>query len=165
LAVSCIVGPGVARAPVLLCPACRRPVGPDSRGACLRAGEDFPEEEFFDEMPLPFYRIEALIFLYSGLYVMRIEDLRSKRREEILEIAARHGARNVRIFGSVARGEADSKSDLDLLVEFLPGSTLLNQSAMIRELESFLKVKVDVVSDQGLRERIRERILAEAVPL
>jgi len=96
---------------------------------------------------------------------MRIEDLRSKRREEILEIAARHGARNVRIFGSVARDEADSKSDLDLLVEFLPGSTLLSQSAMTRELESFLKVKVDVVSDQGLRERIRERILAEAVPL
>ena len=82
-----------------------------------------------------------------------------------LRIAARHGARNVRVFGSVARGEADSKSDLDLLVEFLPGSTLLNQSAMIRELESFLKVKVDVVSDQGLRVRIRERILAEAVPL
>jgi len=82
-----------------------------------------------------------------------------------LRIAARHGARNVRIFGSVARGEADSKSDLDLLVEFLPGSTLLSQSAMTRELESFLKVKVDVVSDQGLRERIRERVLAEAVPL
>lgn len=126
---------------------------------------DFPEEEFFEEMPLPFYRIEALIFLHSGLYIMRIEDLRSKRREEILRIAARHGARNVRVFGSVARGEADSKSDLDLLVEFLPGSTLLNQSAMTRELESFLKVKVDVVSDQGLRERIRERILAGAVPL
>lgn len=96
---------------------------------------------------------------------MRIEDLRNKRREEILRIAARHGARNVRVFGSVARGEADSKSDLDLLVEFLPGSTLLSQNAMIRELESFLKVKVDVVSDRGLRERIRERVLAEAVPL
>lgn len=116
-------------------------------------------------MLLSFDRIEALIFLHSGLYVMRIEDLRSNRREEILRIAARHGARNVRIFGSVARDEADSKSDLDLLVEFLPGSTLLNQSAMTRELELFLKVKVDVVSDQGLRERIRERILAEAVPL
>jgi hypothetical protein len=96
---------------------------------------------------------------------MRIEDLRNKKREEILKIAAKHGARNVRIFGSVARCEADSKSDLDILVEFIPGATLLIHSAMIRELESLLKIKVDVVSDRGLRERIRDRVLSEAVPL
>jgi uncharacterized protein len=56
---------------------------------------------------------------------MRIEDLVKTKREEIRKIAANNGARNVRIFGSVARGEADEKSDVDILVEFLPGSTLI----------------------------------------
>lgn len=65
----------------------------------------------------------------------------------------------------MARGEADEESDLDILVEFLPGSTLLSQSAMIRELESLLGIGVDVVSDRGLRARHRDRVLREAVPL
>jgi len=87
------------------------------------------------------------------------------RREEILIIAAKYGARNVRVFGSVARGMADEESDLDLLVELEPGTTLLSHSAMIRELERLLGRKVDVVSERGLRERIRDRVLQEAVPL
>ncbi len=96
---------------------------------------------------------------------MYLNDLLKSRRDEILEIAARHGAHNVRVFGSVARGEADSQSDVDLLVEFKRGTTLLSHAALINELEELLGVKVDVVSERGLRERIRDRVLSEAVAL
>jgi uncharacterized protein len=96
---------------------------------------------------------------------MYLNDLLKSRREEILQIAAKHGARNVRVFGSIARGEADSRSDIDLLVEFKRGTTLLGHAALVQELEDLLGVKVDVVSEHGLRERIRERLLREAVAL
>ncbi|MEA2045200.1 MAG: nucleotidyltransferase family protein [Euryarchaeota archaeon] len=96
---------------------------------------------------------------------MDLEDTLKAKREEIFSITAKHGVRNVRIFGSVVRGEADEESDVDLLVEPDPGFTLLDHSAMIRELESLLGRKVDVVSERGLRERIRDRVLREAVPL
>jgi predicted nucleotidyltransferase len=96
---------------------------------------------------------------------MYLNDLLKSRRDEILEIAAKHGAHNVRVFGSVARGEADSQSDIDLLVEFKRGTTLLGHAALINELEELLGVKVDVVSERGLRERIRDRVLSEAVAL
>lgn len=87
------------------------------------------------------------------------------KRDEILRLASKYGAGKVRVFGSVARGEADHTSDLDLLVEPGPGFTLIKQASLIRELESLLGVSVDVVSDRGLRDRIRDRVLAEAVPL
>ncbi len=96
---------------------------------------------------------------------MFLNDLLKSRREEILRIAAKHGARNVRVFGSVARGEADSKSDIDLLVEFKRGTTLLGHAALVQELEDLLGVKVDVVSERGLRDRVRERVLREAVAI
>ncbi len=96
---------------------------------------------------------------------MHLNDLLKSRREEILRIAAKHGAQNVRVFGSVARGEADSRSDIDLLVEFERGTTLLGHAALVQELEGLLGVKIDVVSERGLRERIRERVLREAVAL
>ena len=96
---------------------------------------------------------------------MKIEETLKSRREEILAIAAKYGVRNVRIFGSVARGEADDESDVDLLVEPMPGFTLLKSSAMTRELEGLLGRRVDVVSERGLRERIRDRVIKEAVPL
>lgn len=86
------------------------------------------------------------------------------QRGEILGIAAKYGVPNVRIFGSVARGEADEESDVDLLVEPLPGFTLLKSSAMTRELEGLLGRRVDVVSERALRERIRDRIIKEPSP-
>jgi len=82
-----------------------------------------------------------------------------------LRVAARHGARNVRLFGSVARGEAGEKSDIDLLVEFEPGRSLLDHAGLMVELEELLGRKVDVVSEQSLYWLIRRRILKEARPL
>ncbi len=96
---------------------------------------------------------------------MDLNNLLKSRREEILSIAARHGARNVRVFGSVARGEDDDKSDIDLLVEFESGRSLLDHAGLWLELQDLLGCKVDVVSERGIKPRIRERILRESVPL
>jgi hypothetical protein len=93
------------------------------------------------------------------------DDLLRGRREEILRIAAKHGARNVRVFGSVARGEAGDESDVDLLVEFEPGRTLLDQAGLVVELEELLGRKVDVVTEGGLYWLLRRRVLKEARPL
>ncbi len=96
---------------------------------------------------------------------MGTEEILKEKREEILRIAARHGARNVRVFGSVARGEADETSDIDLLVEMEPGRSLLDHAALWLDLQALLGRKVDVVSDRGIKARIRDRVLREAVPL
>jgi predicted nucleotidyltransferase len=96
---------------------------------------------------------------------MGIDELLKAMREEILRIAARHGARNLRVFGSVARGDADEQSDIDLLVEMEPGRSLLDHAALWLELQELLGRKVDVVSERGIKPRIRSRVLAEAVPL
>ncbi len=96
---------------------------------------------------------------------MKPEALLKEKREEILRIAARHGARNVRVFGSVARGEADAQSDIDLLVEFEPDRSLLDHAALWLELQELLGCKVDVVSEGGVKARIRDRVLREAVPV
>ena len=97
---------------------------------------------------------------------MEIDELLKEKREQIITIAAKHGANNVRIFGSVARGEADEKSDIDLLIDYCserrsPWFPL----RLIRELEALLGRKVDIVTEQGLKDRIRERVLLEAKPL
>lgn len=96
---------------------------------------------------------------------MSPEDLIQQKRPEILRIAEKHGAHNVRLFGSVARGEADEASDVDFLVELEPGRTLLDHAALILELEGLLGRKVDVASERGLRPAVRERVLSEATPL
>jgi predicted nucleotidyltransferase len=93
-----------------------------------------------------------------------IEQLR-KRREQIIALASAHGARNVRVFGSVARGDATIESDLDLVVDFDAGRSLLDHGALIMDLQETLGCRVDVVSSKGLRERFRDRVLADAVPL
>ena len=96
---------------------------------------------------------------------MGIAELLAEKREEILAVAAKHGAHNVRVFGSVARGEADEQSDMDILVEMEPGRSLLDMGGLWVELQDLLPCKVDIVSDRGIRPRIRERVLGEAVPL
>ena len=96
---------------------------------------------------------------------MGIEELLKDQREDILRIARKHGARNVRVFGSVARGEARADSDVDFLVEMEPGRSLLDHVALIQDLEDQLGVKVDVVTEKALHQYIRDRVLREAVPL
>ncbi len=85
--------------------------------------------------------------------------------ERLIETAARHGARNVRVFGSVARGAATESSDLDLLVDMEPGRDLFDLVALKREVEEALGREVDVLTENSLSPHLRERVLREAVPL
>jgi len=96
---------------------------------------------------------------------MTLQDLLMKR-DEILEIADRHGAFNVRIFGSVVRGEADLQSDVDVLVNYdRTRRSPWFPMGLIAELEAVLGCRVDVVTEKGLKSRIRERVLREAISL
>ena len=96
---------------------------------------------------------------------MDIDALLKTHREEILAIARRHGASNVRVFGSVARGEASPDSDIDILVDLELGRSLLDHAQLQIDLEALLGRKVDVVTARGLRPRLRDRVLQEAIPL
>ena len=87
------------------------------------------------------------------------------RRELTLRLARRHGARNVRVFGSVARGEAGTDSDIDLLISLDEDRSLLDHVALTQVLAEALDCPVDVVNERALHARIRQRVLAEAVPL
>jgi predicted nucleotidyltransferase len=93
---------------------------------------------------------------------MKIEEIVVSRREEILATARKHGAYNVRVFGSVARGESRPDSDIDFLVNLEAGRSLMDLARLLRELESLLGRKVDVVTVAGLRQRIRSQVLKDA---
>ena len=96
---------------------------------------------------------------------MNFSELLRGKREAILQVADKHGARNVRVFGSVARGEADDQSDIDFLVDMEPGRSLLDLGGLLMDLQDLLGQNVDVVTERGLKPRIRERVLHEAVAL
>jgi hypothetical protein len=96
---------------------------------------------------------------------MGILEILGRRRAGVLSIASKHGARNVRVFGSVAQGSARKGSDVDFLVDMAEGRTLLDLVGLCQELESLLKRKVDVVTSRGLSPHLRGRILSQAVPL
>jgi len=97
--------------------------------------------------------------------MVTLELLRSEKRDQILRLAERHGARSVRVFGSVARGEASETSDLDLLVDWEPGRSLLDHVALVQDLEELLGTRVHVGTQSSLHWYVRDRILREATPL
>jgi predicted nucleotidyltransferase len=91
--------------------------------------------------------------------------LRAERREEILRLAAQRGAHNLRVFGSVARGEANDGSDLDLLVAWEQDRSLLDHAGLVQDLQDLLGIKVHVGTEKSLHWYVRDRILREATPL
>lgn len=97
--------------------------------------------------------------------MISLEDLQREKREDILSIAEKYGAYNVRVFGSIARREADAESDIDFLVDMEPGRTLFDIGGLLMDLQDLLGCSVDVVTEDSLRKRIRERVLKEAIAL
>ncbi len=95
---------------------------------------------------------------------MGIEEIK-KRKKEILALAAKYGASDVRIFGSVARGQANADSDVDFLVNLEQGRSLFDLGGLLMDLQSLLHRKVDVVTEKGLHWYIRDRVLKEAKPI
>lgn len=96
---------------------------------------------------------------------MDIKALVKEHREQILALAHKHGAMNVRVFGSLARGETHGHSDLDLLVDMEEGRSLFDLGGLVWELRQLLRCPVDVVTEKGLNERMRPRVLRDALPL
>ncbi|SPF40270.1 DNA polymerase beta domain protein region [Candidatus Sulfopaludibacter sp. SbA4] len=96
---------------------------------------------------------------------MTLDELRSRYRDRIIGLAEKRGAHNVRVFGSVARGDQRSDSDIDFLVDFEPGRSLLDLTGFWLDLEGTLGCKVDVVSSRGLRPRVAPEVMRDAIAL
>lgn len=96
---------------------------------------------------------------------LTVSDTIREMRETIVRIAARHGATQVRLIGSMARGEARPDSDVDLLVTWTEGTSLLDQAALMLELEKLLGRKVDIASDGWVKPSIRESVYRDAIAL
>ncbi|MCJ2542138.1 nucleotidyltransferase family protein [Thermostichus vulcanus] len=93
-------------------------------------------------------------------------NLLRQKREDILAIAQKHGAKNIRVFGSVARGEADEESDIDLLIDYdLDKISPWFPAGLLLDLEALLGFRVDIVTERGLKPRIKERVLKETIAL
>lgn len=96
---------------------------------------------------------------------MDLHALLEQKREQVLETATRYGAYDVRVFGSLARSEADDASDIDFLVNMKPGRSLMDLGGLLYDLQELLGIEVDVVTEKGLRARFRDQVLREAVPI
>lgn len=96
---------------------------------------------------------------------MGLNELVRQNREEILSLAAKYGASHIRVFGSVARGTADTDSDIDLLVDLESGRSLFDLGGLLSDLQKLLGHNVDVITPASLRPRIRQRVLEEAIAL
>lgn len=94
-----------------------------------------------------------------------MDKLIESRRQAILQLARSHGVTNVRVFGSMARGDANATSDVDILVDLEPGRTLLDLGALLMDLQDLLQRKVDALTEPALHPRIRERVMREAIHL
>ena len=95
---------------------------------------------------------------------MGIEEI-TKHKKEILVLAAKHGASNIQVFGSIAKGTADENSDIDFLVELEPGRSLFDLGGLLMDLQNLLHRKVDVVTEKGLHWYIKDKVLEEARPI
>lgn len=110
-------------------------------------------------------RVDVATGRRSGLPDSPLGRRLRRRRRRVLDIAARYGVTNVRVFGSVARGEDGPDSDVDLLADLPPGITLVRLARLREELSAALGARVDVGSADGLKERVRDEVLREAIPL